>query len=280
MSKVIEAMQRQLLLTNRSERTAGAYVACVRALAKSTGKEVEDLVEDDVLSFLAHGREERELSEAWQRLHVAAFRFLFGPVLQQSAVAERFPYPRPSRTLPTVLTREEVVRLFACVEEPLFLMIFRVTYATGLRLSEVIGLQVGDIVAEEQILRVRRGKGAKDRIVPLENALLAELRRYWAACRPARPWLFARSGASAPVSARRVQAHIVAAAARAKLDRSVTMHTLRHSFATHQLDAGTDIRTVQVALGHSKLAVTERYLHVSTARLKQMPGLLANLPVR
>lgn len=276
----IDELLKHLSLANRSERTQEHYVACIRALARAIGKPVEELTGEDALDFLLDGRKRKLRSESWQRVHVAAFRFFFDTVRGQPDVARKLPYPKVTLSLPVVLTPDDVRRLFDATPAPVYRMIFRVVYATGVRLSEVLELQVGDIVASEGVIHIRRGKGAKDRLVPLDAKLLAELRSYWAAARPTRPWMFARPGEDKPVSERAVQRTMELAVARAGLARKATMHSLRHSFATHQLEAGTDLRTVQVMLGHSSLSVTQRYLHVSTSRLREVPALLDRLPTK
>lgn len=275
---LVQKLVNALALANRSACTQRHYVACLRTLGKHCGKPLAVVTIEDMQAFLLDGRQRRGRSEAWQRLYVGAFRFFVSVVRDQPEAARKLPYPKTSIVRPEVLTLDELRRLLAVTaDDRLFDAIVRTAYATGMRLSEVLNLKTVDLRADAGVIKVVSGKGRKDRYAPLDAATLRLLRGWWAAARPPAPWVFVRPGSDKPPTPRAIQRAMSEAVARSGLRKRVTMHTLRHTFATHQLEAGTDIRAVQVALGHSHLSVTERYLHVSTVRISTFPSLLAKV---
>jgi integrase/recombinase XerD len=188
------------------------------------------------------------------------------------------PYGKRPRLLPSVLSSEEVVRLLNASPPGRDRVLFQVAYACGLRISELVGLRVTDIDSARMVVIVRQGKGRKDRLVPLSQRLLEELRSYWRYKRP-QPWLFPGARPDRPLCTARVQGLCQELVQRAGLGKRVTPHTLRHSYATHLLEAGVDIVTLQMILGHTDLKTTAHYLHISTHRLRQTPSLLDLLAV-
>jgi site-specific recombinase XerD len=197
---------------------------------------------------------------------VCALRFFYGVTLGRSAMVERIPYARKLRHLPVVLSTDEVARFLAGVPNLKHRMALTTAYAAGLRVSEVVRLKIADIDSARMLLRVEQGKGGKDRYVMLSPRLLAMLRRYWRAEKPCH-WLFPGHNQSRSLNPSVLQGACRAARAAAGFDKPVTMHTLRHSFATHLLEAGTDIRTIQVLLGHNDLSTTTRYARVATTTI-------------
>ena len=188
---------------------------------------------------------------------------------------------RPIR-LPEVLSQEEVGRLIQCAGSPLHRIWLLMLYATGMRRQELVRLQIGDIDSDRMLIRVRQGKGKKDRDVMLSPRLLQELRDYWRAANPKpRTYLFPGKGphrnADAPIDSRSIFNAVQQAAQRAGIDKPVHPHTLRHCFATHLLESGADLRTIQVLLGHADLKTTSRYLHLSERHLSATASPLDSL---
>ena len=176
-------------------------------------------------------------------------------------------WPRQAKTLPVVLAGTEVLQLLGALSTPMHRTIAMVMYGAGLRVTEACDLRVDDIDAKRNVIHVRRGKGNKERIVPLSPRLLIGLRTYWDVCRPPQPYLFPGDDPAAPITADRVRHAMRAAVRTCKFTKKVTPHVLRHSFATHLIDTGTDIRVIQAILGHASIRTTMQYAQVSTARL-------------
>jgi site-specific recombinase XerD len=253
-------MIEDLQIRNRSAHTVDAYIRAVAAFALFHRRSPDQLGPEDVRRYQLHLLE-REASWSLFNQTVCALRFLYRVTLQQNWSPDRLPYGKRAKRLPCVLSQEEVLRFLDAVEQPLCKMALTTAYASGLRVSEVTNLRVEDIDSARMLIHVI-GKGNKERIVPLSQILLGSLREYWRTYLPARPWLFAKSGAGRPISAKTVQKACRPACDIAGLSKHATPHTLRHSFATHLLEAGTDIRTVQALLGHAQLSTTAIYTHV------------------
>ena len=183
------------------------------------------------------------------------------------------PYGKRPKTLPTVLSTEEVLRLLDAATPPRDRVLLQVAYGCGLRLNELLHLRVTDIDSARMVVHVRQGKGGKDRLVPLSLRLLQELRAYWLVCRP-RTWLFPGHKADGTMTGSNIQRRFGRLVKQVVLNKHCSIHTLRHSYATHLLEAGVDVLTLKALLGHSSLQTTARYLHVSTQRLQQTPSLL------
>jgi len=187
------------------------------------------------------------------------------------------PYGKKPKVLPAVFSREEVARLFDSVAEPRYRLLLQTAYAAGLRVSEVVGLHLGDIDSQRMILHIRAAKGGKDRLVPLSALLLQRLRDYWRRYRPQR-WLFPGQMPDSHLSIGQVQRICHQAVRAAGITKKASMHTLRHSFATHLLESGTDLATLQKLLGHNQLSTTLRYTHIQEPHLQQVRSPLDTLP--
>ena len=261
--RMIEDME----LRNLAPKTVAAYVRRVAAFARHLGRSPEDLGPDEVRSYLLHLVQERHVSWSYYNQAVAALRFLYEVTLQRPGVMQRIRCPKLPRKLPVVLSPDEVTRVFAAVASLKHRALLMAAYSAGLRVSEVASLRVDDIASQRLVLRVRQGKGRKDRYVMLSPRLLAMLRQYWKAARPT-DWLFPGDVPGRPLTEASVQRACARAAREAGLGKHVTVHTLRHSFATHLLESGTDIRTIQILLGHRKLETTAIYTHVSPAAVE------------
>jgi len=260
-------MHEDLRIRNYAERTQRTYIDAVARFAQHFGKSPDLLGPEDVRTYQVHLVQDKGASWTMLNQAVCALRFLYGTTLGKDWTIRHIPYARPATTLPVVLSQGEVLRLFEKLANIKHVSMLLLAYSGGLRVSEVANLRVADIDSERMMIRIRQGKGRKDRDVPLSPMLLILLREYWRIDKP-RDFLFpgARAGRSLAVSS--IQKVCRAAATHAGLKKRVTMHTLRHSFATHHLEAGTDLRTLQILMGHTSLKTTSRYLHVSAAKLR------------
>ncbi|HTS55866.1 MAG TPA: tyrosine-type recombinase/integrase [Burkholderiales bacterium] len=207
---------------------------------------------------------------------VTALRFFFGVTLGRQDVTERLPFVREPRKLPVILSPEEVQRFLDAAPGLKYRAALSVAYGVGLRASEVVSLKISDIDSTRMVIRVEQGKGHKDRYVMLSPALLELLRTYWKARRP-QGWLFPGRDPVQPLTTRQLNRACHAAAAVAQIDKRVSLHTLRHSFATHLLEQKVDIRVIQVLLGHKKLDTTALYSQVATRTIREVKSPLDQL---
>jgi site-specific recombinase XerD len=264
-----------LRLRNYSPKTIKAYVAGVVRFAGYFNCSPADLSTEHIRSFQLHLLRQQVTWSLYNQ-SVCALRFLYGTTLGKPEVMQCIPYGKKPKTLPAVLSPDEVLRLIDAAPTGRLRLLLQTAYACGLRTQEVLYLQVRDIDSARMVLHIRHGKGRKDRLVPLSAGLLAELRAYWRRYRPA-IWLFPGYGLDRPYSEAGLQRMFQKLVRRAGLTKRVTMHTLRHSYATHLLEAGVDVVTLQALLGHTTLKTTARYLHISTRHLQNLPGLLERL---
>jgi site-specific recombinase XerD len=279
MTALRQRMLADLQLRNYSPRTQEVYVARVADFAAHFGVSPERLGPDHIRRYLLHLIHEKRISWSWYRQSIAALRFFYGTTLGRDLVLPHIPYPRKEKRLPVVLSSAEVERLLRAVTNLKHRTLLMTLYATGLRLSEATRLQPADIDSARMILRVRMGKGKKDRIVLLSPVLLEALRHYWKIERPG-PWLFPGKDPSQPISTRTIQTIVRRARLRAGLAKPVSPHTLRHSFATHLLEDGTDLRVIQAILGHKSLSTTTLYTHVTTRHLGGVTSPLDHIDLR
>jgi site-specific recombinase XerD len=260
-------MTEAMVLRGFSERTKETYLACVSKLAKHYGRSPDTLDTAAIQAYLLHLITERKLAYASVNQAVCAIRFLFAIVLGQRDAAFEIPMAKVPQRLPQILTRDEVARLLNNARDIRARTLLTTTYAAGLRLSEVCSLQLSDIESspERMCIKVRQGKGGKDRYTLLSPRLLDTLRLYWRVARP-RHWLFpSRNGT--PLDDRTVGRFFHAARESAGIPHGGGIHTLRHCFATHLLEAGVDIHTIQRLLGHGHVSTTMRYFHLAQSRL-------------
>jgi integrase/recombinase XerD len=278
MGKIRDRMQQDLQLAGYVPNTRAHYLGAVARFVRRFMRSPEQMGQEELRTHLkeltAGG-----LGPATVKVHIAALRFLYSKTLGRPQEVAWMSWPRQPRGLPRVLDVSEVVALLAAIRKRIYRCIALVMYGAGLRIGEAIRLQVGDIDAARKILRVRRGKGGKSREVMLSPKLLVALRTYWRAERPALPYLFASPRTGKPVSADTVRAAIKRARAHAGIKKAVTPHMLRHCFATHLLDNGTDVRVIQHLLGHAGVDTTMRYTKVSTAIVAKTTSPLDKLPV-
>lgn len=273
MSSLRQRMDEAMVLRGFAERTRESYLMCVRALAKHYRRPPDALNVEELQAYLLHLITERKLAYASVNQAACAFRFLFREVLGERTLWLEIPMAKVPKRLPVVFSRSEVVRLFDACPNPRNRTLLMTTYAAGLRVSEVCALQLADIESapDRMCLKVRHGKGGKDRYTMLSPQLLTELRAYWRACRP-RYWLFPGTDGTRPMAISTAQRIYWAARDAAGLPTVAGIHTLRHSFATHLLEAGVDLPTIQRLLGHGYISTTMRYLHLARSRITGTPS--------
>jgi site-specific recombinase XerD len=259
-------MIRDMTVRGFARRTHTAYIAAVVRLAKHYHRSPDQLTNDDVQTYLAHLIQERKLSWSTCSQAAHAFRFLYHITLGHPRTDFHVPAPKQPQKLPEILSREEVWRLLAAPPHPRHRLLLTTVYAAGLRVSEAIALKVSDIDADRMTIRIEQGKGAKDRYVSLAARLLQELRTYWKSAPPG-VWLFANRQGTRPIDITVAQKIYTMAKLRAGIHKQGGIHALRHAFATHLLEAGTDLHTVQRLLGHRQISTTMRYFHLSQGRL-------------
>ena len=276
MGELREQMHHELVVRGLSPRTQEAYLAAVRGLAKYYHQRPDTLSELQIQVYVRYLIEQRHLAPNSVRVVVMGLRFFYTVTLRRPAVT--LPLPKGARRLPEVLSRAEVTRLLVSTTTLRERALLMATYGGGLRVSEVVRLRGSDIDAERGMLRVEQGKGRKDRYTLLGPRLLAELRHYWQVYRPTPPWLFPQRGKAAPMDPTTAQKIYYAAKQRAGITKVGGIHALRHAFATHLLEAGTDLPTLQRLLGHNSITTTMRYIHVSRSRAAQ-GSLLDGLPL-
>jgi len=265
-----------------SDKTQSAYIRSVRQLAAFLGRSPDSATVEDLRRFQLH-LVDYGSSPITLNATITGLKFFFDVTLDRGEVMARMQPVRVPHTLPVVLSREEAARLIAATRNLKHQTALSVAYGAGLRASEVIGLKVGDVDSERMTLRVEQGKGRKDRYAMLSPVLLERLRAWWRlghAQGKILPggWLFPGLDPMDPLTARQLNRAILAAALAAKIDKRVSMHTLRHSFATHLLEQKVDIRVIQVLLGHKKLETTSIYTHVATDLLRTVISPLEALP--
>ena len=278
MGQLHDRMSEDLVLRNLSPATRRNYLLYCRKFAAFCRRSPADLGEADIRRFLVHCVEVQKLSYASYRQIYAALKFLYTVTLQRPWQVERIPVPRNRlRPLPTVLHPDELKALFEAFVRPKFRALFMTCYAAGLRINEACHVQIADLDSKRMLLRVRHPKGGRERDTLLSPRLLQVLRDYWRLERPA-VWLFPGSSPAEPVSTDFARQAFLCACRDAGLTRHCTPHSLRHSFATHLLEAGVDLVVLQKLLGHQSIHTTSRYTHVSTEHLRTVVSPLDLLP--
>ncbi len=279
MTPLRQRLRQDLLRRNYAPKTMAGYVSHVAQFARHFGRSPDLLGADHIRTWQLHWLQVKHASWSAYNQSVCALPFFYGICLQRPELVTALPYGKRPKTLPTVLSRDEVLQFFAAFPTDPDRMMVRTTYACGLRIGEVVRLRVADIDSRRGVLQVRQGKGRKDRQVPLSPQLLQELRDYWRRFRP-HDWLFAGLGLGGHRSITALQRRVTRAVRALGWIKHVSLHTLRHSYATHLLEAGVDVVTLQRLLGHNDLETTTRYLHVSTLHLRRLPNPLDDLVAR
>ena len=268
MKSLREQMNDAMILRGFAARTKESYLAAVSALAKHYRRSPDLLTAEEVQAYHLHLIVGRKLAYSSVNLSASACRFLFDKVLKRPQARFDIPMAKVPKSLPCVLSRDEVSRLLAAAPNPRARALLTATYAAGLRVNEVCALLLSDIESapDRMCIKVRGGKGGKDRYTLLSPVLLQTLRDYWHQYRP-RTWLFPNRSGTGPICDTLAQRMYYAARDRAKLGRHGGIHTLRHGFATHLLESGVDIHTIQRLLGHGHVSTTMRYFHLAHHKL-------------
>ncbi len=278
-----ERMRDELVRRNYAASTIRTYLRVVKEFGAYTEQPLDALGPDDLRNYHAHLLKDRKLAVRTVVQQVAAIRFLYCKTLKRRDMKEDLPYPRNyRRRLPVVLSVEEARRLIQAARNLFHQAMLMTLYSCGLRRSELCQLKVSNVDSQRMMIRIEQGKGGVDREVPLSPKLLAVLRRYWRWMRP-KTYLFpgTKSGwrADKPITSKMVYAAVQFAAERAGIEKHISPHTLRHSYATHQLEAGVELKTLQVLLGHEDLATTSLYLHLSKKHLQAVSTPIDRIPV-
>jgi site-specific recombinase XerD len=273
-----DRMIRDMQLRRFSGATQGAYLREVALLVKHFQQPPDRIDQHMLQDYILYLLTERQLASSSVNVATAALRFFYTVTLNRQDLALAIPPRKTPRHLPQVLSGVELQRLFD-VENPKHRVLLMTTYAAGLRVSEVVRLRVTDIDSHRMMIRVEGGKGEKDRYTILSPRLLQELRTYWQIQRPPQ-WLFPGPKSGSPITPRTAQEVFTRAKTRAAISKAGGIHLLRHSFATHLLEAGVDLRTIQLLMGHSSIGSTVRYLQLTRKTLDsaQSPLDLLDLP--
>ena len=272
-----QQMSDDMMIRNLADGTQEAYLRNVSQFAQHFSCCPSKLGPTEIRDYQIYLFKEKEASPSTMVQAVAALRFLYKITLRREWAVDAIPYPKRIRPLPQVLSREQVSLFLDSVINVKHHALLSLTYSCGLRVSEVVSLRVEDIVSQRMLLRIQQGKGGRERWVPLSPATLDLLRAYWKKYRPD-PWLFPGRSCDQPMSTHNVWKFCKKISLQLPSMPHVNPHLLRHAYATHMLDDGTDIRTIQVLLGHASLSSTTIYAHVSERRLHEVPNLLESLP--
>ncbi|ACP22047.1 putative transposase number 1 for insertion sequence NGRIS-16 [Sinorhizobium fredii NGR234] len=266
MSPLRRRMIEDMTIRNLSPATQRSYLHAVTKFSRYFGRSPDRLGLEDVRAFQVHLVSS---GLSWPALNqtVCALRFFFGVTLGHAEIPERIAYARTPAKLPTILNGDEIVRFLEAVPSLKTRTALTTAYAAGLRATETVSLKVSNIDGERGVIRIEHGKGGKDRNVMLSAQLLHILRVYWKLVRP-QVWLFPGRDESKPIDVQVLHSACRSARAAAGIDKRISVHTLRHSFATHLLESGTDIRIIQVLLGHNNLSTTARYTKVSNTLIR------------
>ena len=277
MDKSIEQMRQDLALAGYAKGTRYSYLRTVERLAERYGKPLTEVTREEVRDFVSM-IVALPRSGSVRRMHLAGVAFLYRKTLGRPEMVSFIAWPSSPQKLPEILSLGEVHALLSAIRDPRCQAIAMVMYGTGLRLSEALALQIDDIDGARGVLRVRHGKGDKPREVKLSSTLYDWLRDYWSRTQPAKPYLFASRRTARPPTKETVRVALSKAAKQAGIKKRVIPHTLRHSYATHLLEAGTDVRVVQALMGHSSIHTTARYARVTEKLVREAPNPLDLLP--
>ena len=278
MTSLRQRMLEDMQVRNLALHTQTLYVQQVAQFARHVQKSPECLGPDEIRAYQVYLTNERKLAVASILVAVAALRFLYTVTLKKDwTLKDVIPAPKKPQRLPIVLSPEEVLRFLSSVPDIKHRAILTTCYAAGLRISEALHLRPTDIDSGRMVIRIEQGKGQKDRYVMLSPKLLELLRDWWRLARP-RDWLFPSRVATQPISRSAVECACQQAHRRCRISKPITPHSLRHAFGVHLLEAGTDVRTIQLLLGHRSLTTTARYLRIAASKVCSTTSPLDWLP--
>ena len=276
--KTLEAVENALKLRRYGQKTRKSYLPHIRRFLAYLNKPVGEATAEEIYAYFVGLVEQDRMSYSYHNQAISGIRFLFVHVLEKPHLLARIPRPRPEKRLPVVLSQEAVGRLLNATDNPKHLALLMVVYSAGLRVSEAVRLHVDDLDAERGLIRVRKAKGRKDRYTLLSPVALRGVKDYMELYEP-REWLFPGQRPGRHLTSRSAQKVMTRARDKAGIPQHATMHTLRHSFATHLLESGTDLRYIQELLGHQSSRTTEIYTHVSKKNLGKIRSPLDTLPI-
>jgi integrase/recombinase XerD len=279
MGALYNKMSRDLKLKNLAVKTQTEYLRCCSGFARYHMKSPTEMGESAIKEYLEH-LQRKGVGPETLKMNVAGLRFLYGVTLDRPKIVDRLLWPKVPHKKPDILSGSETEKLLKSVTSLVPAMALATAYGAGLRISEACRLQVEDIDSKRGLIHVRLGKGGKDRYVMLASRLLAALRAYWIQARPEGEWLFPGRKAGTHLSPAAVRKALREAVKATKLKKRITAHALRHSFATHLLEAGNDIRIIQVLLGHASIRTTARYAQVSSKHVAAVKSPLDLLGTR
>lgn len=284
MTRLRQRMLEDLQRRNYLPDTIRGYILAVQQFAEYFGRSPEQMGAEEIRRYQLYLLQDKKLALGTVKNRISALRFLYKKTLKRRDLAfDDLPFPKQSHKLPTVLSQDEVTRLIEAAPNRLYRIILMLLYATGIRRTEASRLKVSDIDSQRMVIHIRQGKGLRDRDVPLTAKLLGALRDYWRWKKP-RVYLFpsklTEHEVEQPISDKTGWNICRAAATRAGIQKKIGPHTLRHCFATHLLEAGADLRTIQLLMGHERLEHTTLYLHLSQRHLHAAINPLDQLTIR
>ena len=278
MTPLRQRMTEDMQVRNLALNTQTSYVQQVSLFARHFNKSPEELGPEDIRSYQVYLTNEKKLAPGSVLIAVAALRFLYKVSLKKDWPFEDvIPAPKKPQKLPVVLSPEEVLQFLGCIGNTKHRTILTTCYAAGLRISEAVRLKPTDIDSQRMVIRVEQGKGQKDRYVMLSPKLLETLRSYWRTVRP-EAWLFEGKISGQPITKDAVELACQKARRLSGIRKPISPHSMRHAFAVHLLESGTDVRTIQLLLGHRSLATTARYLRIATSKVCSTSSPLDLLP--
>jgi site-specific recombinase XerD len=276
MGKLADQMRSDLVLRGFASKTINEYLRYAGLFVKFHGKPPAALGEPEVRAFLLHEIEVRGVEPNSTRVAVAALKFLYNVTLSRPEVVVRIPFPKSPKRLPDVPSAEDVLALIDAAPSTMTRALLMLGYGSGLRISEACSVCASHVDSQRKVLKVAGGKGAKDRLTLLPTPLLEALRQLWRETRPPGEWLFP-GPKGRPLSKTAVTRRFKEALAAAGVKRKMTFHSLRHAFATHLLEGGVDVVTIQALLGHANIGTTMRYLRVRTTHIQSVQSPLERL---
>ncbi|MBI2835889.1 MAG: tyrosine-type recombinase/integrase [Acidobacteria bacterium] len=278
MTSLRQRMTEDMQIRNLSPHTQTTYVLQVSLFARHFGQSPVALGPEEIRAYQVYLTNDKKLAPSSITLAVSALRFLYHVTLKKDwPIEDIIPAPKKPQILPVVLSPEEVVQFLEAVKKPKHRTILTTCYAAGLRISEAVRLTIPAIDSQRMVLRIEQGKGQKDRYVMLSPKLLQILRDWWKLARP-QQWLFPGVRSDHPITRSAVERECQDAHRRCRIAKPITPHSLRHAFAVHLLESGTDVRTIQLLLGHRSLATTARYLRIATTKVCSTTSPLDLLP--
>ena len=261
-----EKMERDMTIRNLKSTTQNLYARAVKDLAQYYMKSPDSLSEDEIQDYLYHLKTGQQLSWNTINVHYSALRFFYSITLKKPSTCIFIPPRKKESSLPEIYSRQELERLFSAANNPKHRAVLMTCYSSGLRVSELVSLKIDHLESDRKLIRVEQGKGNKDRYTLFSVGLQEVLRKYWKLYRPP-TWLFPGKYVNEPMCAATAQKIFYRTRDRAKLKKGKGIHTLRHCFATHLLESGVDLRTIQYLMGHSSITTTVRYLQVTCKHL-------------